>query len=106
MADRTPINRQRKPQRTRVGRTVLNLALYGLVIAVAVITFFPIYWMLVSTFQPNEYTLRFPPPLFPKEITVRQFAELFVNHPLALWLRNSFVIATITMLICMILSVM
>ena len=83
-----------------------KLALNGLVIVVALVTFFPIYWMLVSTFQPNEYTLRFPPPLFPKEITIRQFAELFVNHPLALWLRNSFVIALLTMLVCMILSVM
>ncbi|MEZ4664519.1 MAG: carbohydrate ABC transporter permease [Caldilineaceae bacterium] len=77
-----------------------------MVLLVALITFFPIYWMLVSTFQPNEYTLHFPPPLFPKAITVRQFAELFVNHPLALWLRNSFVIAALTTLVCMILSIM
>ncbi|MCB0086791.1 MAG: carbohydrate ABC transporter permease [Caldilineaceae bacterium] len=94
-------DRQRQMQRM-LGKAALN----GLVIVVALVTFFPIYWMLVSTFQPNEYTLHFPPPLFPKEITVRQFAELFVNHPLALWLRNSFVIAILTMLICMILSIM
>lgn len=62
--------------------------------------------MVVNTLQPNEYSLRFPPPLFPKEITVRQFNELFSNHPLALWLRNSFIIASITMLVCMILSAM
>ena len=94
-------DRQRQMQRM-LGKAALN----GLVIVVALVTFFPIYWMLVSTFQPNEYTLHFPPPLFPKEITVRQFAELFVNHPLALWLRNSFVIALLTMLVCMILSIM
>ncbi|MCB9157619.1 MAG: carbohydrate ABC transporter permease [Caldilineaceae bacterium] len=94
-------DRQRQMQRM-LGKLALN----GLVIVVALVTFFPIYWMLVSTFQPNEYTLRFPPPLFPKEITIRQFAELFVNHPLALWLRNSFVIALLTMLVCMILSIM
>ncbi|MEZ4864722.1 MAG: carbohydrate ABC transporter permease [Caldilineaceae bacterium] len=98
--------RKVQPQRRRLGRTVINLVLYGMVIVVAVVTFFPIYWMLVSTFQPNQYTLHFPPPLFPKAITTRQFAELFVNHPLALWLRNSFIIATITMLVCMILAVM
>ncbi len=94
------------PQRQTLGRTVTRIALNGLVIVVAVVTFFPIYWMLVSTFQPNEYTLHFPPPLFPQEITVYQFAELFANHPLALWLRNSFIIALLTMLVCMILSIM
>ena len=33
--------------------------------AVILVTIFPIYWMLVSTFQPNKYTLHYPPPLFP-----------------------------------------
>ena len=37
------------------------------VAVVSVITIFPIYWMLVSTFQPNKYTLHYPPPLFPQE---------------------------------------
>ena len=49
--------------------------------------------MMVSTFQPNKYSLHFPPPLFPQEITFDQFAELFGEHPLVLWLRNSFLIA-------------
>ncbi|MCX6040500.1 MAG: carbohydrate ABC transporter permease [Caldilinea sp.] len=69
-------------------------------------TFFPIYWMVVSTLQPNEYTLHFPPPLFPQEITFGQFAELFVAHPVAIWIRNSWVIALLTMLVCMVLSIM
>lgn len=100
------IRHARSERQRHLRRTLGNYMLNALVIVVALVTFFPIYWMLVSTFQPNEYTLRFPPPLFPKEVTTRQFAELFVNHPLALWLRNSFVIALITMLVCMILSIM
>jgi multiple sugar transport system permease protein len=62
--------------------------------------------MMVSTFQPNKYTLRFPPPLFPVEITFNQFTELFNNYPVALWLRNSFLIAVMTMLIVISLSVL
>ena len=34
-----------------------------------------------------------PAAPLPQEITVGQFAELFANHPVALWLRNSFLIA-------------
>ena len=79
---------------------------YGAIIAVSLLTFFPIYWMLVSTFQPNQYTMHYPPSLFPQEIQFRQFVELFANYPIALWLRNSFLLATMTMLICTSLSVL
>ncbi len=82
------------------------MLLYLTVAAVSLITIFPVYWMLVSTFQPNKYTLRFPPPLFPQEIIFTQFTELFSHHPIALWLRNSFLIAVMAMLLCTALSVL
>jgi len=83
-----------------------RIAVYGAVSAVALITFFPIYWMIVCTIQPNQYTLRFPPALIPQAVTFSQFIQIFANHPLGVWLRNSLVIALLTMLICMIFSVM
>lgn len=93
---------QRKPKLYDVlGR----IALYASVAFVSLLTFFPIYWMLVSTFQPNEFTLRFPPSLFPQQITFTQFNEIFQNRPLALWLRNSFLIALMSMLVCTTLAV-
>lgn len=94
-----------KPRVNRLRHIVQRIALYITVFGVSLITIFPVYWMAVSTFQPNKYTLRFPPPLFPKEIIFTQFAELFGHHPVALWLRNSFLIAVIAMLVCMALSV-
>jgi multiple sugar transport system permease protein len=87
--------------RQRLGK----VALYVTVIVVSVITFFPIYWMLVSSFQPNKYTLHYPPPLFPQAITVTQFANLFNNYPMATWLRNSFLIAVMAMAVCTSLTV-
>ena len=87
-------------------RTLSNLLLYALIIIVCIMTIFPVYWMLVSTFQPNKYTLHYPPPLFPQEITFTQFADLFANHPIALWLRNSLLIATMAMLLCTALTVL
>jgi multiple sugar transport system permease protein len=93
-------------KRPKLGQTLRKLTLYLMVAAVSVLTIFPIYWMLVSTFQPSKFTLHYPPPLFPQEITFNQFAELFANHPIALWLRNSFLIATMSMLLCMALTVL
>src|SRR2546423_9607460 len=100
------ISAQTIHRRPKLGQTLGKLVLYILVIGVSVLTIFPIYWMLVSTFQPSKYTLHYPPPLFPKEITVNQFADLFENHPIALWLRNSFLIAVIAMLLCTALAVL
>src|SRR4026207_302424 len=94
---------RRKPQ---LGKTLWKIALYSLVAAGSLLTIFPIYWMLVSTFQPSKFTLHYPPPLFPQEITFTQFADLFANHPIARWLRNSFLIATMSMLLCMALTVL
>jgi multiple sugar transport system permease protein len=88
--------------RQQLGRVVL----YVTVAAVSLLTFFPIYWMLLSTFQPNKYTLHYPPPLFPQAITFSQFAELFGNYPVAVWLRNSFLIAVMAMLLCTALTVL
>src|SRR5437016_2462446 len=89
----------------RLGPTLRKLVLYLVVAGVSLLTIFPIYWMLVSTFQPSKFTLHYPPPLFPQQITFNQFADLFANHPIALWLRNSFLIATMSMLLCMALTV-
>lgn len=93
-------------KRSTLDKLLGKIILYLVVAIVSVLTIFPIYWMLVSTFQPSKYTLHYPPPLFPQEITFNQFSELFANHPVALWLTNSFLIATMTMLLCMALTVL
>lgn len=93
-------------KRAKLGQSLRMIVLYCAIAAVSLLTIFPIYWMLVSTFQPSKYTLHYPPPLFPQEITFHQFADLFANHPVALWLRNSFLIALMTMLLCMALTVL
>lgn len=93
-------------RRHNLGRTLGAVLRYGTIIGVSLMTFFPIYWMLVSTFQPNEYTMRYPPSLLPQEIQFRQFVDLFANYPIALWLRNSFLLATMSMLICTALAVL
>lgn len=87
-------------------RTLGKIGLYVTVAAVSLMTFFPIYWMLMSTFQPNKYILRFPPPLVPQALSFTEFNLLIENHPIALWLRNSFLIALMSMLICTALTVL
>jgi multiple sugar transport system permease protein len=89
----------------KLGRLLSRITLYVTVLAVSVMTFFPIYWMMVSTFQPNKYTLHYPPPLIPQAITVTQFVRLFTDFPAADWLKNSFLIAVMAMAACTSLTV-
>ena len=81
-------------------------ALYIAIAIVSIVTIFPIYWMLVTTFQPSKYTLHYPPPLFPQEITFNQFSDLFANYPIARWLTNSLLLSTMSMLLCLSLTVL
>ena len=93
-------------RRVKLGRLLSRGALYLTVLLVGLITFFPIYWMVVSTFQPNQYTLHYPPPLIPKAITFTQFAILFTGYPIVTWLKNSFLIAVMSMAVCTVLTVL
>ena len=88
-----------------IRRTVRQTSLYAAIVAVSGVTFFPIYWMLVGTLQPSKYTLTYPPPFFPQEITVSHFYQLFTERPIALWLRNSFTVATMSMLLCLSITI-
>ena len=58
---------------------VKKIALYAMVFGVSVLTIFPIYWMIVGTLQPNKYTMSFPPPLFPREISFTAAVQLFTD---------------------------
>ena len=71
MSAATPVVRAHRTRRRRRGAKhwIGRISLYGGVLVVGVVLFFPIYWMLVSSIQPLKYALHFPPPLYPKTST-------------------------------------
>jgi multiple sugar transport system permease protein len=94
--------RQRSGLRKRIGSVLYYLA----VIIVVAITFFPIYWMLVSTLQPTKYSTYYPPPFFPKGLNFDVFSELFSKYDITDWIINSTIVALIATVICLVLSVL
>ncbi|MFN8492602.1 MAG: carbohydrate ABC transporter permease [Caldilineaceae bacterium] len=101
-----PASTQTTVNSPQLGQLFSRILLYVTVAAVALLTIFPVYWMLVCTLQPNKYTMHYPPPFFPREIDFKPFSALFAEHPVALWIRNSFMIAFLAMLVCLALSVL
>ncbi|HYO29757.1 MAG TPA: carbohydrate ABC transporter permease, partial [Thermomicrobiales bacterium] len=76
-----------------------------LVVLVVGITFFPVYWMVVSAIQPTAYSLHYPPPLWPKGIDLAPFRDLFGKQPIGEWLLNSAIVSAIATVVCVLLAV-
>jgi len=84
--------------------------LLGLYLPLAAFLFFalfPFYWMLLSSFKPNQelYNLR-ANRLWIKSPTLEQFTELFAKTEILRWLWNSFFVSFLTSFISMGLGIM
>ena len=97
-----PPNSSSKSMRKRIG----NILYYLVVITVVLVVFFPIYWMVVSAFQPTTYSTHFPPPLLPKGANLGVMRELFDQQNIGRWLLRSTLIATTSTVICILFSIL
>ena len=100
---RGPVAAPARPTRTRGTRlgTVVRI-LVLVVVCVAVL--FPVYWMVLSTFQPEGKTLSFPPPVIPVGFNFSAISQLFRDQPIASWLGNSLLVALISVAITLVMS--
>lgn len=78
---------------------------YLVVLAVCVVILFPLYWMILSTFQPEQFTLTYPPPLFFKQFYWSNLTSLFTQYPMVRWLANSLLASGVAVAVTLILAV-
>jgi multiple sugar transport system permease protein len=71
----------------------------ALILFVAFVVLFPVYWMLLNAIQPGAYALTWPPELLPRGFDLTSFARLFGEKPIAQWLALSTYVATIAVLV-------
>jgi multiple sugar transport system permease protein len=93
-----------RPRRS-AKRRAQNALRYLVIIFVCVVILFPIYWMVLSTFQPEQYTLTWPPPFFFKGFNAGALNTLFAQQPLGIWIFHSFYVSAITVVITIALSI-
>ncbi|KUK22442.1 MAG: Binding-protein-dependent transport systems inner membrane component, partial [Thermotoga petrophila] len=65
---------------------------YALMILVAIVMFFPILWIIGSSFKPLIEFSSYPPRLFPKTFTLRNYHEVLTNSKLPIYLRNTLIL--------------
>jgi multiple sugar transport system permease protein len=86
----------------RLAKAIVN----GLLVGLAAVSLVPLLWMLsVAFMQPGEAS-HFPPRLLPAAATLHNFRELFLRAGMGRYLFNSFLIASATTLIALLLNTM
>lgn len=76
----------------RPGRAGL-LARLTILSVLAIVSLFPMYWMILTAFQPRALTLAFPPEFLPSDATLANFRELLARPHLIRWTLNSLLYA-------------
>ena len=95
----------RRKRRRAVRRQATTALRYLVIIFVCLLVLFPIYWMVLSTFQPEADSLTWPPPLFFKGFNTGAISNLFNQQPVADWILHSFLVSAITVAITVALSI-
>ncbi len=75
--------------RSFVASAVVN----GLLLGLALISVFPLLWMLSVSFMPAGAASALPPPLFPRTPTLANYQELFWRAGMVRYLTNSLLLA-------------
>ena len=73
-----------------------RLALYAIMIFVAIIWGAPFIWMFVTSIKPDTEVFSYPPTWWPDQPTLEFYTRLFDSFPMLQWFRNSLIVATIT----------
>lgn len=75
-----------------------------IVFILALLSLFPIYWLITNSFKTSADIYKMPPEILPKSLYLGNFKELFQNQPALKWTFNSFFVSIVTTTLSVILS--
>jgi multiple sugar transport system permease protein len=84
---------------------VAGLVVNGVLLGGAMITLFPLLWMVSASLMSPGEASTFPPPLLPRHATLANYRELFAHAGLARYVANSVVLATAVTLVSVVMNV-
>lgn len=76
-------------------RLLRRLIIYGVLITVAVIVLFPLYYAVTISLVSDQDVSRYPPPLFPTGLHFENFSQALSLAPIPRYLLNSIIQSTI-----------
>ncbi len=72
---------------------VILIIAYVALTAWAVVSLFPIYWMVTTAFKPPSTVMSLPPEWIPSSISLENFSEALLGYPVIRWTLNSVIVA-------------
>lgn len=75
-----------------------------LTLVVLILTFFPIYWMVIGSFRANIELFQFPPALFAKKLTSIAYATILKESDFVASLTNTVVVAASTTVLSIVIA--
>ncbi|AFY32491.1 carbohydrate ABC transporter permease [Calothrix sp. PCC 7507] len=77
-----------------------TLIVYGLLGAIALVTLFPLLWLISTALKsPTENILQSPPQLWPNQPTLNNFFSVWQSLPFGQYLHNSILVAVLTVVL-------
>jgi multiple sugar transport system permease protein len=75
------------------GERVFFAIAYIVLTSWAVVSIFPLYWMVTTALKPPTVVMSLPPEWIPTSVSLNNFREAFANSPVARWTFNSLLMA-------------
>lgn len=102
-AGRLPVSGSRR--RRPAGRRVVTGLRYAVVVVVCAVALFPVYWMVLTTFQSAKDALTWPPAILPHGLQLGTLSTLFGGNPIASWLLHSLRVSLETVIITLLFAI-
>ncbi|TXK16998.1 carbohydrate ABC transporter permease [Homoserinibacter sp. GY 40078] len=83
----------RSPEAVR--RRAVSAAILAVLVVGALLTAFPLFWMVSGAFKPQREAIDYPPTLLPQEPTLDNFVHLFVELDFGRYLLNTVLVVLI-----------
>jgi N,N'-diacetylchitobiose transport system permease protein len=99
------------PVSPRTAKKTKNIGLNALGVLIALVTLFPIFWMVSTAFKPSQEIYSLTPHLVPDHPTLGNFAEVISGRvsgigPVWLFFRNSLAVTLATVLVASTLALL
>ncbi len=79
-------------------------AVNGVLLGAALVTLFPLLWMVSVSLMPAGASSTFPPPLLPSQVTLANYRELFAHQQMGRYFANSLIVASAATLFSLVLN--
>ncbi|WP_099354827.1 carbohydrate ABC transporter permease [Fredinandcohnia onubensis] len=75
-----------------------------IVIFFALLSLFPLYWLITSSLKNSAAVVKMPPDWFPKTFNLDNYVDVFSNQPALQWTFNSIIVSLVSTIALIIVS--